>query len=106
MVSKQTIHSMGRQIGREFQPERVLLFGSHAWGVPGPESDVDLLVIVPCKGATAQKAAEIRLSLDHSIPIDVLVRTPEDIKKRLTIGDDFIREIIEKGTVIYERDRR
>ena len=100
------IRELGRRIGREFQPEKVLLFGSHARGEAGPDSDVDLLVVLPCEGKPVYKAAQIRLSLDHSIPIDVLVRTPEEIAKRLEMGDFFIRDILEEGVVLYESNRR
>jgi predicted nucleotidyltransferase len=106
MVSMQKVRALGRQIGREFEPEKVLLFGSHARGEAGPDSDVDLLVIITCERRTIYKAGQIRLSLDHSIPIDVLVRTPEQIAKRLEMGDFFIRDILEEGVVLYERDRR
>ena len=106
MVSMRKIRELGRRIGREFQPDKVLLFGSHARGEAGPDSDVDLLVVLSCEGKPVYKAAQIRLSLDHSIPIDVLVRTPEEIARRLEMGDFFIRDILEKGVVLYECDRR
>jgi len=105
MVSMTKIQELGQRIGRDFHPEKVMLFGSHARGEAGEDSDVDLLVVVGCEGKSVQKAVEIRLSLDHAIPIDVLVRTPEEIAKRLSIGDTFIREILEKGVVLYERNR-
>ena len=106
MVSMAKIGKLGRQIGLEFRPEKVLLFGSHARRKPRADSDVDLLVIMPTEGKSIHQAVEIRLSLDHDIPIDVLVRTPEELGKRLAMGDSFLREILEKGVILYERDRR
>ncbi|MCL5270893.1 MAG: nucleotidyltransferase domain-containing protein [bacterium] len=106
MVTIQKIRELGLQIGREFQPDKVLLFGSHARGDAGPDSDIDFFVIIPCRDKSVHKAVEIRLSLDHSIPIDVLVRTPEEVDKRLAMGDTFIQGILDQGIVLYERNRR
>jgi uncharacterized protein len=104
MISMTKIQELGQRIGRYFQPEKVMLFGSHARGEAGEDSDVDLLVVLGSEGQSIQKAVEIRLSLDHAIPIDVLVRTPEEIARRRSIGDMLIREILEKGVVLYERN--
>jgi predicted nucleotidyltransferase len=106
MVSMEQIREMGQRIGREFHPDRVLLFGSYARGDQGADSDVDLLVIMPTEGKSIQKAAEIRLSLDHSISIDLLVRTPDELHRRLEMGDFFMRDIVEKGVVLYESHHR
>ena len=90
------------QIARRFQPERIILFGSYAYGRPTPDSDVDLLVVMPCKGRPLDKAHEIRLAVRSGFPMDLLVRTPSDIKKRVAWGDFFLKEVTEKGTVLYD----
>ena len=104
MVQIQKIEEWGRKIGQEFRPERVFLFGSHAYGTPTPDSDVDILVILQHEGKGWKKASEIRTRVRPTFPVDLLVRTPEEIHERLTLGDCFIKEIVEKGRVLYEND--
>ena len=87
-----------------FQPERIILFGSHAWGNPTPESDVDILVIMDVEGSPIRKEAEIsKIARPKSVPMDVIVRTPDQIQYRLKIGDPFIRRIMKEGKVLHER---
>jgi len=74
-VMRQIRELVGR-IAREFKPRRIILFGSHAYGKPTPDSDVDLLVIMPCRGRTLDKEFEIRQAIRAPFPLDVLVRTP------------------------------
>jgi predicted nucleotidyltransferase len=100
------IKSICRQIVEQFSPEKIILFGSHASGRTGPDSDLDLLVVMHFEGGYFHQASEIRRRLRLPIPLDLLVRTPEQVQKRLGIGDRFMREIIERGEVIYEADHR
>jgi uncharacterized protein len=100
-VTKQ-IKKLCEQIARDFQPDKIILFGSHAHGHAGPDSDVDLLVVMRFKGRPARQAIEILNKLNVLTPIDLLVRTPEQVRERLALGDQFIREIVERGTVLYE----
>lgn len=90
------------QIVREFHPQRVILFGSHAYGQPSLDSDVDLLVVMPFEGSSREQAAKIRSCIDTPIALDLLVRTPEQLSERLAMDDFFMREIIEQGKVLYE----
>ena len=91
-----------KQIVEKFHPQKIILFGSWAWGEPSKDSDVDLMVIMETKERSVRKASEILASVDHPFPLDILVRTPEKIQKRLKLGDTFIRKIIDKGIVLYE----
>jgi len=100
--TRQDIMKVVEQIAREFRPRRVILFGSHAYGAPTSDSDVDLLVVMPVEGKEVHKAAEIRKRIDHPFPMDLLVRTPQNLQWRLEQGDFFLREIVEKGQVLYE----
>lgn len=102
MVNRSDIQQVCNRIVREFQPLRVILFGSYAYGSPTPDSDVDLLVVMPFQGRSTEQAVKISSRLDHRFPIDVLVLTPEEVKQRLAWNDFFIREITEKGAVLYE----
>jgi len=106
MIPMQQIQEVSRRIADEFHPERILLFGSYAWGAPSPDSDVDLLVILPFEGKAVAKSVEMRLKVGAPFPVDLLVRTPEKIRERLALGDPFIRSILDKGEVLYEADCR
>ena len=102
MVSMKAIRSFSRQIVAEYKPRQIILFGSYADGKPGPDSDVDLLVILPEKDITAGKAVEIRFKLHPNFPLDLLVRSAMTIRQRITMGDCFMEEILSKGKILYE----
>lgn len=87
---------------KPFRPEKVILFGSYAAGRPTDDSDIDMLVVMSFEGSPIRKSAEMRLSLSSKYPIDLLVRTPQQIKHRLELGDFFYQEILNTGKVLYE----
>jgi predicted nucleotidyltransferase len=101
MVSQQHIVDLCARIARQFAPERIILFGSHAYGTPSQDSDVDLLVVMAYEGHSALKAAEILRAIEPRIPVDLLVRTPDEVRQRLAWNDYFLREVVEKGKVLY-----
>ncbi len=101
--AKEIIH-LCRQIVDNFSPQKIILFGSHAYGKPTADSDVDLLVVMPFEGRDSQKAIEIRTKIQTSVPLDLLVRTSEQVRARIEMEDFFMREINEKGKVLYEAD--
>lgn len=96
------IKKLAEQIAREFHPDKIILFGSHAYGRPGPDSDVDLLVIMRFRGRPVRQTITILNKLNVLTPIDLLVRSPEQVQERLALGDQFMREIVERGKVMYE----
>jgi predicted nucleotidyltransferase len=96
------IRQLCTRIAREFKPEKIILFGSHASGRPTPESDLDLMVIMQFAGDPLEQAITMLNRLNILTPIDLLVRTPEEVQQRLEMGDSFIRDIIERGKVMYE----
>jgi predicted nucleotidyltransferase len=102
LIKMSNIRQFAAQIVQEFQPERVILFGSYAYGTPTPDSDVDLLVVMSCEGKETRKAIEILHTINPKIPIDLLVRTPEHLQQRLAWNDFFLQEVVEKGQVLYE----
>src|SRR5205809_3089111 len=102
MVEMEKIKTLTSQIAREFNPNRIILFGSYAYGQPSDHSDVDILVVLPFKGKAVRKAIEIRNRLNAGMPLDLLVRTPEQLAERLEHDDWFMREIIERGRTLYE----
>lgn len=104
---RKDIEQLCRAIALEFHPDRIVLFGSYAHGEPRPESDVDLLVIMPFEGSPFRQAAVILDHVVHSVgvmPLDLLVRTSQQVKKRIQMGDSFMRDILERGRVMYEAD--
>ena len=104
MVDAARIAELSERIAAEFHPDRIVLFGSHARGTAGQDSDVDLLIIMPFEGKPAAKSVEIRLRVRPGFPVDLIVRTPQKVRERLAMGDGFLREILETGTVLYQAD--
>jgi predicted nucleotidyltransferase len=104
-ITNTLIRNYANQIVKKFRPNKIILFGSYAYGQPTEDSDVDLLVIMSFKGRNPEKATEIWMATKPKFPIDIMVRKPEEIQKRLTMGDFFLREITEKGKVLYEATR-
>lgn len=106
MVAMSRIEEFGQRIGHEFGAEKVVLFGSYAQGTATDDSDVDLLVICPFQGRSVDKSVEIRMKLRPKFPVNLLVRTPEKIRQRIDMGDDFIKVILGEGKVLYVTDAR
>jgi predicted nucleotidyltransferase len=100
------LHPYLKVLAEKFHPEAVVLFGSYAYGSPTPDSDVDLLVVKEIADSAVAEATRIRRAwrpLRHSfanLPIDVMVRTPDDLRSRLAAGADFHAEIVAKGLVL------
>jgi uncharacterized protein len=101
MVTMKDIRVVGQRIAREFQPQRVILFGSHARGAARPDSDIDLLVIAPFKGTAFRQSLKILNRLDLRLPIDLISYRPEDVERRYVEGDPLVREAIDHGKVLY-----
>ncbi|MBN2390514.1 MAG: nucleotidyltransferase domain-containing protein [Anaerolineae bacterium] len=97
------VTAVAQQIVARFQPERIILFGSHAYGEPHPGSDVDLLVVMETPFKEAEQAARICQRIDYHFGLDLIVRTPATLNRRLALGDLFSREIVDQGIVLYER---
>jgi predicted nucleotidyltransferase len=105
-ISDEKIESFVEKVVDEFDPEKIILFGSHARAGAASDSDVDLLVIMDFQGRAHQQAFQIRKKIGRSFPLDLLVRRPSEIKRRLKMGDFFIREIMQGGKVLYDRTGR
>ena len=104
MIDRKKIQIFRDQIFKGFHPEKIILFGSYAYGGPGSDSDVDMLVIMHFDAKGAHQAAKIMTKVRPNFPVDMLVRTPEQITDRVEKGDFFIKEILEHGEVLYETD--
>ncbi|MBC7228234.1 MAG: nucleotidyltransferase domain-containing protein [Thermoflexales bacterium] len=100
------IRAVAKQIAEKFQPEKIILFGSYAYGNPRPESDVDLLVILETPLRSRQQRLEISRALSpRPFPMDIIVHTPQELEERLASGDLFLQEITTHGKVLYEKHR-
>jgi predicted nucleotidyltransferase len=97
------VTAVAEQIAARFQPDRIILFGSHAYGQPHPGSDVDMLVVMETPLKEAEQAARICQRIDYHFGLDLIVRTPATLNRRLALGDLFLREIVDQGIVLYER---
>jgi len=96
------IRSFAQQVAERFQPERIILFGSYAYGKPHAFSDVDMLVVMAAHNEI-DKAVHILNVLDPPFSVDLIVRTPHNLCWRLEEGDWFLREVVGKGEVLYEK---
>lgn len=103
MVAISEVHELARRIAEVFDPERIILFGSHAYGAPRDNSDVDLLVILPFEGSGFDKSLEILNRVDPPFSVDLLARRPDDTARRYAEFDPLIREALDRGRVLYER---
>ena len=104
MIPFADIQTFSQKIAETFRPERIILFGSYASGQNTEDSDVDLLVILPFEEMATEKAIAIRQQIKAPFPLDLMARTPQQIQKRLEMGDYFIHDIINKGRVLYSLD--
>jgi predicted nucleotidyltransferase len=89
---------------KEFNPERIVLFGSYANGTAKPDSDVDLLVVLPFEGKSFWKSLEIANLVDPPFAMDLLARRPDDTARRYALGDPLIKGALDQGKVLYERN--
>src|SRR5216684_1555509 len=99
-VPLSAIRRYARRVAKRFKPDKIVLFGSYAYGTPHQDSDVDLMVIMPASNEINQ-SVRIWRALDAPFSLDLFVRTPEKLRRRLQENDWFLREVVEKGKVLY-----
>ena len=102
MAVHEKVNEMVRRIVQRFAPDKIILFGSQAYGTPHEDSDVDILVVMPARNQIDQ-AVRICLALEYNFSLDLIVRTPSNLAWRLKEGDWFLREITSKGKVLYAK---
>jgi predicted nucleotidyltransferase len=103
-INLNAVCEYAKQVGERFAPEKIILFGSLAKGEATRDSDADLFVIMNFSGRAIEKAYEIRKAIPKSFPLDLLVKRPHEVEERLILGDLFIKEILDTGQVLYEKD--
>ena len=104
MTTSEKVQGICDRIVSDFHPDKVIVFGSHAYGTPGPFSDLDLLIVMPFEGSPLQQAARIISRINPDMGVDLIVRTPAQVRERLAMQDRFMQEIVERGRVAYEAD--
>jgi predicted nucleotidyltransferase len=105
-IPQAAINDVVRQIAEKFQPIKIILFGSYAYGKPKRESDVDLLVVMKTDLKESYLSRSIRRAIVYHFGLDLVVKTPESLASRIEMGDFFLMEILKKGKVLYERTSR
>src|SRR5574342_313869 len=105
-IPMRTIRALASHIAETFDPDEIILFGSHAYGKPQPWSDVDLLVVMETPKGEAETSLEIYKSLPRiTFSLDIVVRSREAIERRKKLGDWFLIDVTQKGKILYERNR-
>lgn len=100
---QKVLDEVKHRIVPKFHPQRIILFGSYARGVYGPDSDIDLLIVMNVEGSTRQKANEIdMLMADRRIPMDFIVITPDQYERQKNIAGTMVRQVEREGIVIHE----
>jgi uncharacterized protein len=102
-VPMRLIRRYARAIADEFHPDKIILFGSYAYGTPNDDSDVDLLVVMPARNQHDQ-AVRIEWRLAAPFALDLIVRTPRAMAWRLEEGESFLTTVVSQGKVLYEKD--
>ena len=101
-IPRSVIRRFARKVAERFRPEKIILFGSYAYGTPHADSDVDILVVMEARNQHDQ-AVRIRCEIPTPFPMDLIVRTPKNLGWRLEEGEWFHSEIVMKGKVLYEK---
>lgn len=103
-VTEQILAEIVRRIVTKLDPEKIILFGSYAYGKPDHDSDVDLFVIQETNQKYVDRCVAVsELIIPRPFPLDIIVKTPQEVELDLLKNDYFIKEIIELGKVLYER---
>ncbi len=102
LLPRSAIRGVVKQIVEQFDPDRIYLFGSYAYGEPNSESDIDLLVVMPTRNEIDQ-AVRVGFAIPPAVPLDVQVRTPANLEKRIRSGDGFLREVVQRGLILHEK---
>src|SRR3989442_11150721 len=98
-VPMRLIRRFARQVAERFQPDKIILFGSYAYGTPHADSDVDILIVMPARNQLDQ-AFKIRLAIQAPFAMDLIVRTPKNMEWRLAEGESFLTEVVTKGKIL------
>jgi predicted nucleotidyltransferase len=103
-VTEEVLQAIVHRLVTGLHPHKIILFGSYSYGTPTADSDVDLLVIMDTADRPVDRYLRVsRLLRPRPFPLDLLVKTPEEIAQGLSQHDPFLREITTRGRILYER---
>lgn len=102
-IYQKEIQKITQQIVKNYKPEKVILFGSFAYGKPKPFSDVDLMIIKNTKKRLVDRIKEVLFMIDSNLPLDILVYTPQEFKREVKLGEFIFEDIDKQGKVLYEK---
>lgn len=103
MAEMEEIEAFAREVAEKFSPEQVILFGSSSSGSATPDSDVDILVIMKYLGRASAQALAIRKAVRKKFPLDLVVQSPGEARRRMRLGDPFVTNALTHGRVLYAR---
>jgi len=100
------LNEIVEKLQREYKPLKIILYGSYAYGTPNVDSDIDLLILKNTSERSVDRFVKVKKIIynpKRKIPVSPLIYSPDELKERLRIGDDFIKEILNKGVTLYEK---
>lgn len=97
------IENITKQIVKKYKPEKIILYGSFAYGKPKSNSDIDLLVIKKTNKKSVERIKEILMKVKFNLPLEPLVYNPKEYRERLEMGDFLFQDIFKKGKILYEK---
>lgn len=101
-MTQQKIQQLADQIAREYQPEKIILFGSYAWGKTDKNSDIDFFIVKETRKNILDRNRDVyRIIFDKGEAVDILVYTPAQLKRREEMGDPFVQKIMKRGKLLY-----
>lgn len=104
--SKKILSEVVEKLINQYKPLSIILYGSYAHGNPTEDSDIDLLILKNTNKRRVDRFVQVKKIIydpRNKIPISPLIYNPKELEERLRIGDDFIKEIYKKGTILYEK---
>lgn len=104
--SRKLILKIVDQIKTEYEPEKIILYGSYAYGKPTEDSDIDLFIVKETDKRRVDRFVEVKRLIyepGRRISISPLVYTPKEVQERLALGDGFVEEVLARGEVLYAR---
>lgn len=102
---KPILKEIVEDLKKEYKPIKVILFGSYAYGIPMEDSDIDIFILKNTKERSVDRIITVKRIIynpNRKIPISPLIYEPSELEERIRIGDDFIKEILDKGIILYE----
>ena len=103
MKNQKEVKNIVNQIVKNYKPEKIILFGSFAYGTPKISSDIDLLIIKNTKKRKVERIKDVLMKVESGFPLEPLVYSPKELQERLNLGDFFFQDIMKNGKVLYAK---